>query len=193
MQRTLVTADNASEMLPEVDSEGRVIGKMSRAEAHCGTKRLHPVVHLHLFNSQGELYLQHRATWKQVQPDKWDTATGGHLGYGETPEQALRREVLEEIGLRPDQYRPRLLHRYTYESATERELVYVYTATFNGTPLPSLTETQGGRFWTIEELAATIGKGVLTPMFEQELIKMMGTADGDGIANKIDRCIWERC
>lgn len=29
---------------------------------------LHPVVHLHLFNSRGELYLQKRPEWKDIQP-----------------------------------------------------------------------------------------------------------------------------
>lgn len=38
---------------------------------------LHPVVHLHLFNSRGELYLQKRPEWKDIQPGRWDTAVGG--------------------------------------------------------------------------------------------------------------------
>ena len=175
MKRTLVTADKATELFPVVDAEGNVIGKMSRAEAHSGTKRLHPVVHLHLFNSRGELYLQHRATWKDVQPDKWDTATGGHFDYGETAEEALAREVMEEIGLAPDQYKPRLLRKYIYESAIERELVYVFSATYDSMPQPSPTETQGGRFWTMEEIKANLGKGVFTPMFEKELPKLMSS------------------
>lgn len=173
MERTFVMADKATEVFPEVDAEGKVIGRMSRAEAHSGTKRLHPVVHLHLFNSRGDLYLQHRAKWKDVQPDRWDTATGGHFDYGETPLEALSREVLEEIGLTPVQYQPRLLRKYIYESAIERELVYVFAATFDGTPSPSPTETQGGRFWTVEEIEANLGKGVFTPMFEKEWPKLI--------------------
>lgn len=173
MERTFVMADKATEVFPEVDAEGKVIGQMSRAEAHSGTKRLHPVVHLHLFNSRGDLYLQHRAKWKDVQPDRWDTATGGHFDYGETPQEALAREVLEEIGLTPVQYQPCLLRKYIYESAIERELVYVFAATFDGTPSPSPTETQGGRFWTVKEIEANLGKGVFTPMFEKEWPKLI--------------------
>lgn len=75
--------DNDDELLPLVDRNGKVIGSVKRGEAHCGTKLLHPVVHLHLFNSKGELYLQHRPEWKIVQPDKWDTSCGGHIEYGE--------------------------------------------------------------------------------------------------------------
>ena len=62
-------------------------------------KILHPVVHLHVFNSKGDLFLQHRPAWKDIQPDKWDTATGGHVDYGESVEEALYREVKEELGI----------------------------------------------------------------------------------------------
>ena len=76
--------DNQQEPFPIVDEKGNVIGSITRGEAHSGSKILHPVVHLHVFNSQGELYLQKRPEWKYIQPGKWDTATGGHICYGET-------------------------------------------------------------------------------------------------------------
>lgn len=71
--------DNSAELLPLVDSEGNTIGCATRGECHDGSKRLHPVVHLHLLNSAGEIYLQHRPQWKDIQPGKWDTAVGGPL------------------------------------------------------------------------------------------------------------------
>lgn len=78
--------DNKKELFPIVDAAGNVLGSISRGEAHSGSKALHPVVHLHLFNSKGELFLQKRPEWKDIQPGKWDTACGGHIDYGETPE-----------------------------------------------------------------------------------------------------------
>ena len=85
--------DNKDEQFPVVDEMGNILGAISRGHAHDGSKILHPVVHLHLFNSKGELYLQHRPAWKDIQPDKWDTACGGHVDLGESVEQALHREV----------------------------------------------------------------------------------------------------
>lgn len=41
--------DNEKEMFPLVLENGNIIGSISRNEAHDGTKRLHPVVHLHVF------------------------------------------------------------------------------------------------------------------------------------------------
>ena len=91
--------DNQNEWLPLVDADGHVVGKATRGECHGGAKLLHPVVHLHVWNSRGELYLQHRPAWKDIQPDKWDTAVGGHVDLGEDIATALRREVKEELGL----------------------------------------------------------------------------------------------
>ena len=74
-------ADNSSERFPIVDAEGHVVGSATRGECHGGSMLLHPVVHLHLFNSRGELYLQKRPAWKDIQPNRWDTAVGGHVDF----------------------------------------------------------------------------------------------------------------
>ena len=76
--------DNSEEMFPIVDEEGNITGAATRGECHNGSKLLHPVVHLHVFNSKGELYLQKRPEWKDIQPGKWDTSVGGHVDLGES-------------------------------------------------------------------------------------------------------------
>ena len=59
------------ELFPIVDEMGNVIGSAGRQECHAHTFLLHPVVHLHVFNSQGQLYLQKRSVNISV-PLKWD-------------------------------------------------------------------------------------------------------------------------
>ena len=158
--------DNLKEKFPVVDKDGRVIGSATRGKCHNGSRLLHPVVHLHVFNSVGDLYLQKRPEWKDIQPGKWDTAVGGHIDYGETPEEALRREVREELGV--TDFTPVFVDKYVFESTRERELVYVHRTTYDGPISPSAEELDGGRFWTIEEIREAMGQGVLTPNFESE-------------------------
>ncbi len=161
--------DNKAELFPRVDADGNVLGSVTRGEAHNGSRILHPVVHLHLFNSRGELFLQRRPDWKDIQPGKWDTACGGHMDYGETPQEALRREVSEELGVYG--FTPTFIDKYVYNSLTESELVYVNATVFDGEVRPSPDELAGGRFWAAEEIGENIGKGVFTPNFESEYQK----------------------
>ena len=146
-------SDNGAELFPVVDEAGNVMGAATRAQCHGGGMLLHPVVHLHLFNSRGELYLQRRPVWKDIQPGRWDTAVGGHVDYGETVDDALRREVREELGV----------------TGFVPERVAVY----DGEVVPS-DELDGGRFWSRDEIFENLGKGVFTPNFEGEVELVLG-------------------
>ena len=158
--------DNQQEIFPIVDEDGTVVGHATRGECHSGSKLLHPVVHLHVFNKAGDVYLQKRPDWKDIQPGKWDTAVGGHLDYGESPDDALRREVREELGI--TEFEPVFMGKYVFDSKRERELVYVNSTVYEGEIHPSEDELDGGRFWSMQDIRDAIGKGVLTPNFESE-------------------------
>lgn len=164
--------DNGNEIFPLVDEQGNVIGSATRSECHSGSGLLHPVVHLHVFDSEGRLYLQRRPLWKDIQPGKWDTAVGGHIDYGEDTLSALRREAREELGL--VDFEARLLRRYVFENERERELINAYCTTVSSTPTPS-DELDGGRFWSRTEIIDSIGKGVFTPNFESEYIMLFNS------------------
>lgn len=158
--------DNKAELLPLVDEQGRVVGQATRGRCHDGVSMLlHPVVHLHVFNPRGEVYLQHRPAWKDVQPGKWDTAVGGHIDAGETVDEALMREVREEIGL--TSFTPEFVGMYTHQSDCERELVHIFRTTVTEVPEPS-DELDGGRFFSLQEMDERMGTDFFTPNFESE-------------------------
>jgi len=158
------------EVLPVVDEIGNVIGKVARGKCHFNPveKILHPVVHLHVFNSRGELFLQHRAMTKKIQAGKWDTSVGGHISFGEDILQSLKREAEEEIGL--SSFKSVLIKKYIWETDAEKELVYMFACLTDINLKVNPEEISEGRFWEIEEIRKNLGKNVFTGNFEKEFL-----------------------
>jgi isopentenyldiphosphate isomerase/intracellular septation protein A len=155
------------EWFPIVNEDGAVTGRAPRSVCHDGKSMLlHPVVHLHLFNKDGKLFLQKRSLQKDIQPGRWDTSVGGHLAPGENVEDALKRETMEEIGIKD--ITPQFIHRYVWESSRERELVFSFITVSEMVPEFDRNEIEEGCFWTLDEISKSIGKGIFTPNFEHE-------------------------
>jgi len=62
----------------------------------------HLVVHICLFNPQGQLLIQRRQLDKAGYPGLWDVTAAGSALAGETSAQAAARELFEEMGIRHD-------------------------------------------------------------------------------------------
>lgn len=158
------------EWLPLVTEKGEIIGKAPRSVCHTDKSMLHPVVHLHIINNKGEIYLQKRPMHK-IQPGKWDTAVGGHISFGEDVETGLKREASEEIGITDFKARP--LANYIWESDIERELVFCFVTDYSGEISINKEELTDGRFWSHNEIKGALGQGVFTPNFEEEYSKIL--------------------
>lgn len=162
-----------TEMFPVVEPSGVVVGQASRMYCHSGAKVLHPVVHLHVIDRYGAIYLQKRSMKKDIQPGRWDTAVGGHIDYGESILEALFRESSEELGLRD--YNPVYIDSYIFESEIERELVNVFAAVGHFNVVPDYDEVDEGRYWTMDEINRDMGRSVFTPNFESEFSRIRQT------------------
>lgn len=176
----LPSADNpgdrprpTGEMVPVVEENGLVIGQATRQSVHDGSKQMHPVIHLHIINREGCLYIQKRSMKKDLLPGRWDTAVGGHVDYGETLEEALYREASEELGFRD--FNPIFLKSYIWESAREKELVSVFATVGNFTLKPDNDEVTEGRYWNMSEIESNLARGLFTPNFEQEFKSIKDT------------------
>lgn len=162
--------DSASkEFLPVVDENGIVLAQADREYVHGTGHCMHPVVHLHIIDREGRIYLQKRAATKSILPGYWDTAVGGHVGYGESITEALFREAGEELGLH--NFNPVFIDSYVFETKVDLELVSSFAAVGNFEPSPDADEVECGRYWTFKEIENALGKSVLTSNFELEFQK----------------------
>jgi len=82
-----------------VDRNDHVIGQAERSQVHGNPELIHRVIHILVFNSAADWFLQQRSWNKDTQPGKWDTAVGDHLDTGESYLQAALREMREERGI----------------------------------------------------------------------------------------------
>ena len=87
------------ESLDVYDENNNYLGySLERTEIH--EKQLwHRHVSAWIMNKEGKVLLQQRSFNKKKNPGKW-AKTGGHVDAGETCEEAIKREVYEEIGLK---------------------------------------------------------------------------------------------
>ena len=92
----------SDELLDVVDDNDEVVAVKRRGDIHA-QGLMHRAVHILLFNSRGELFLQKRSLSKDEQPGKWDSSAAGHVDTGENYLDCACREIGEELGIVVDQ------------------------------------------------------------------------------------------
>jgi isopentenyldiphosphate isomerase len=86
------------EIFDVVNERDEVIDAKPRSEVHA-RGLLHRAVHVLVFNSRGEIFLQKRSMKKDRQPGVWDSSCSGHVDSGENYDETAVRELREELGL----------------------------------------------------------------------------------------------
>ena len=120
----------SEEIFDIVNERDEVIGQNTRREVHArGLK--HRAVHVLVFNSRGETFLQKRSMTKDREPGKWDSSSSGHVNSGEDYDACAVRELREEIGLTVAQA-PERLFKIAACPETDAEFVWVYRCQAEG-------------------------------------------------------------
>ncbi len=132
-----------------IDEQGRVIRVVRRAEMRQHRLR-HRTVFIAVLGSDGRLLVHRRADDKDVWPSRWDLAAGGVVAVGESWDDAARRELAEELGVKGIELEP--LGVDTYEDDDVAVLGHVYLARSDGPFRFADGEVAEARFVTAAEL-----------------------------------------
>jgi isopentenyl-diphosphate delta-isomerase len=120
----------SEEIFDVVNEHDEVIDRKPRHEVHA-RGLLHRAIHVLVFNSRGEIFLQKRSMTKDREPGKWDSSSSGHVDSGEDYDACAVRELREEIGLIVPKT-PERLFKIDACAETDREFVRVYRCQAEG-------------------------------------------------------------
>jgi isopentenyldiphosphate isomerase len=141
----------SEEIFDVVNDRDEVQGQRTRSEVHrLGLQ--HRTVHVLVFNSGGQVFLQKRSLKKDNEPGLWDSSGSGHLNAGEDYDACVVREAGEEIGLRLTRC-PEKLFKIAAGPQTQQEHVWVYRCQAEGPFTLHPDEVEQGGWFSPEQVS----------------------------------------
>lgn len=171
MQRTGPDSSAApAEHVVLVDEDDNDLGTMEKLAAHLDGGTLHRAFSVFLFDKDGRVLMQKRASGKYHFGGLWTNTCCSHPRLGEAPVEAGRRRLMEEMGIEAtvDALTTFLYRASDAESGlTEHELDHVLTGRFDGEPELNPDEAEDWRWMTPDEIDAGLAQtpGEFTPWF----------------------------
>jgi isopentenyl-diphosphate Delta-isomerase len=154
----------SEEIFDVVNGRDEVIDAKPRSEVHA-RGLLHRAVHVLVFNSRGEIFLQKRSMKKDRQPGVWDSSSSGHVDSGEHYDETAVRELREEIGLdlksgtrgtRPSELEK--LFKIDACAETDAEFVWIYRCENEGPFQLHHDEIETGGWFAPEKVTSWIAE-----------------------------------
>jgi NADH pyrophosphatase NudC (nudix superfamily) len=134
------------EMIDLVDEQGKVIATKSRSEILEKKLNNFRLVCVFMMRSDGCILIPRRAATKKIYPNALGLI-GGFVRSGETYEQALKREVLEETGFQIHDTQWRLLGIATPWRNSIMGFTHVYQVNIKDTISPIISDEFSEFLW----------------------------------------------
>ena len=139
-----------------VNNRDEVIDRKPRSEVHA-RGLLHRAVHVLVFNSRGEIFLQKRSMKKDRQPGVWDSSSSGHVESGEHYDETAVRELGEELGFKVSEP-PQKLFKIDACAETDAEFVWIYRCASEGPFQLHPDEIETGGWFAPEKVTGWIAE-----------------------------------
>lgn len=164
------TTDDQQELFIVVDKNDNVLGYRSRYDCHHDKTLIHRTVGAVVFDEKGSVLLQKRSSTKDMGAGLWGISCAGHVRKGQEYEEALHRELTEELGVDiPVEY----VTKFIVADEDETEMSALYKGISNGPFKPNPKEVERLEFFSPRELAFKLAtrEVVLTKCAEVSLQK----------------------
>ena len=105
---------------------------------------MHRSIHILVFNSNNQIFLQKRSNTKDENPGFWDSSSAGHVDSGETYDECAERELWEELRIKGTL---KLLAKIQACNETYHEHVQVYVCKTNAPITINQKEISEGKYF----------------------------------------------
>ncbi len=139
------------EQVDIVDENDRVFSSTSKQEAH-EKGLLHRTVISEVIDSKGRwLFVKQSSTRQDA--GQYVSPVGGHVKAKESEDEALRRETLEELGIKDFTFRlvGKAIFQRTVLNRNENHFFILYEITSDAQPVLN-HESESYQYWTREEI-----------------------------------------
>jgi isopentenyldiphosphate isomerase len=130
-----------------VNENDEVIDKAKYSEVY-SKKLLHRIVHVFVFNSKGELFIQKRSQRVIEYPGYYTSSASGMVPIGEDYLNTAKKELKEELGMESDLD---FLFKVRVKKPYNRFLA-VFKTIYDGELSISVDEVSGGKFLSIKKI-----------------------------------------
>ena len=161
-----------------LDEEGRAIGTADKRGVHHTATPLHLAFSCYLFDGAGSVLVTQRALHKPTWPGVWTNSCCGHPAPGEDLEEAVRRRVGQELGVRVEGLRL-LLPRFRYRAVmddgmVEHEMCPVFAATTADEVRPDPAEVEEARWepWDAFRAGVLDGSRDISPWCREQVAEL---------------------
>ena len=147
------------ELLYHVREDDSVVGPVERKRAH-SEGILHRAGMVFLKHSDGRVLVQRRSKTKDTFPDSYDSSCSFHVRFGETYDEAARRELAEETGIiSPLTY----LGKFVHFDPPENEMVAVFASESDEVVKIDPDESSVMEFWSKEDVDSIVDSKSASP------------------------------
>ena len=163
------------ELVVLLDEGGHATGTMPKATVHGTDTPLHLAFSCYLFDAAGRLLMTQRALSKPTWPGAWTNSVCGHPAPGEPMADAVRRRVLDEVGVRAEGV-TLLLPAFRYRAVmpngvVENEMCPVFVATTRDALAPDPAEVEDATWvdWAAFRAGVLDGSRAISPWCREQV------------------------
>ncbi|MFC1647162.1 mevalonate kinase [Patescibacteria group bacterium] len=152
------TSDDPKELFIVINEDDKVLDFKTRYDCHHDKSFIHRTVGILIYNQKGELLLQKRSSTKDMDSGLWAISAAGHVIKGQTYDEAMRRELKEELGISIPIKR---IKKFISKSKNETEMAVLYEGYSDGPFKINPEETEKIEFYSLRKLKFFVESNIL--------------------------------